>query len=63
MTELTVEQAKKQGAIEALETVRLLGLAMGTIAGVNDPEAGKGIFKLVSDIVDQVSINYKDNRA
>ena len=53
-------KAQKLGAIEALVKVRAVGLAMGTLTGINDPAAGKALYEIVSNIVDQVSIGYQE---
>ncbi|MFH7829250.1 hypothetical protein [Kluyvera chengduensis] len=53
-------KAQKLGAVEALVKVRAVGLAMGTLAGINDPAAGKALYEMVSNIVDQVSIGYQE---
>ncbi|WP_368894482.1 hypothetical protein [Kluyvera ascorbata] len=53
-------KVQKLGAVEALVKVRAVGLAMGTLAGINDPAAGKALYEMVSNIVDQVLIGYQE---
>lgn len=58
--EREILKAQKLGAVEALAKVRAVGLAMGTLAGINAPDAGKALYEVVSNIVDQVSIGYRE---
>lgn len=63
MSELEIQKAKQQGAIEALMKVRIVALAMGPITGINDQEAGKALCEIVNGVVDQVLIGYPEVKA
>ncbi len=63
MSELEIQKAKQQGAIEALMKVRIVALAMGTITGINDQEAEKALCDIVNGVVDQVLIGYPELKA
>ncbi|EOD7387519.1 TPA: hypothetical protein MD644_004475 [Klebsiella pneumoniae] len=63
MSELETKKAKQQGAIEALMKVRVAALAMGTMTGINDPEAGKAIYEIINGVVEQVLIGYPEVKA
>lgn len=60
MSELEIQKAKQKGAIEALMKVRIVALAMGTIIGINDQEAGKALCEIINGVVDQVLIGYPE---
>lgn len=60
MSELEIQKAKQQGAIEALMKVRIVALAMGTITGINDQEDGKALCEIINGVVDQVLIGYPE---
>ncbi|HDK6389996.1 TPA: hypothetical protein ACN7UX_000502 [Klebsiella pneumoniae] len=63
MSELEIQKAKQQGAIEALMKVRIVALAMGTITGINDQEDGKALCEIINGVVDQVLIGYPEVKA
>lgn len=43
--------------------VRVAALAMGTMTGINDPEAGKAIYEIINGVVEQVLIGYPEVKA
>lgn len=43
--------------------VRIVALAMGTITGINDQEAGKALCEIINGVVDQVLIGYPELKA
>ena len=63
MSELEIQKAKQQGAIEALMKVRVVALALVPLAGINDPEAGKALYEIINGVVDQVLIGYPEVNA
>lgn len=60
MSELEIQKAIQQGALEALMKVRVVALAMGTMTGINNPEAGKALYEIINGVVDQVLIGYPE---
>ncbi|AUU82723.1 hypothetical protein [Leclercia sp. LSNIH1] len=61
MTTSELERAKREGALEVLNKMRIVTLAQASMLAVNDTDAATRFNEIVSGLISVVEISYKES--